>query len=317
MKSFRFLGVTFTALFVALAVHAKDLTVAADGTGEFKTVQDAVTAAPSDSTTRTVITVRKGTYAELVVVPRDKKNLTIRGEDRQATIIAAMNNARLNTGGRRSLFSVAADGFELENLTLHNTTPKGGSQAETLDMRADRSIIRHCNFISFQDTLRINGRVYFDDCYIEGDVDFIWGNGTVYFNRCDIHAVHDGYLVQSRNRAGQLGYIFVDCKLTGDASITRYALARIDPRVFPYSQVAFINCQIGPFISPAGWVFDGPGAAASKEHIRFEEFQSTDLAGKPLDVSQRIAGSRQLTPAEAAKLRDVATVFGDWMPTAP
>lgn len=306
----------FCAALFASGAEAKDLIVAADGTGDFKSVQAAVDAAPADSATRTVITIRKGTYAELVVVSKEKKNLTIRGEDRQATVIAAMNNARLNTGGRRCSFSVAADGFELENLTLHNTTPKGGSQAETLDMRADRGVIRHCNFKSFQDTLRINGRVYFDDCYIEGDVDFIWGNGTVYFNRCDIHAMHDGYLVQSRNRANQLGYIFVDCKLTGDASITRYALARIDPRVYPYSQVAFIDCQMGPFISPTGWVFDGPGADASKEHIRFEEYHSTDLAGKPLDVSRRIAGSTQISAADAAKLRDVAAVFGDWSPVA-
>ena len=316
MKTFPLITAVACALLATVACRAKDLTVAADGTGDFKTVQAAVDAVPADSATRTLITIRKGTYTELVVVPREKKNLTIRGEDRQATIIAAMNNAKLNAGGRRSSFSVVADGFELENLTLHNTTPKGGSQAEALDMRTDRGVIRHCNFKSFQDTLRINGRVYFDDCYIEGDVDFIWGSGTVYFNRCDIHAVHDGYLVQSRNRSGQFGYIFVDCKLTGDASITRYALARIDPRAYPYSQVVFIDCQMGPFISPAGWVFDGPGAQDSKEHIRFEEFHSTDLTGKPLDVSQRAAGSGQLSAVDAAKLREVGTVFGDWSPVA-
>jgi pectin methylesterase-like acyl-CoA thioesterase len=307
----------FVLLCSCASLPKADLTVAADGSGNFKTVQAAINAAPANSAKRTVILIRNGTYPELVVIPADRKNLTIRGEDRKKTIIAATNNARLNTGGRRSSFSVVADGFELENLTLHNTTPKGGSQAETLDLRADRGVIRHCNFISFQDTLRINGRVYFDECYIEGDVDFIWGNGTVYFNRCDIHAVHDGYLVQSRNRADRLGYVFVDCQLTGEPDIQRYALARIDPRVYPYSQVAFINCRIGPFLTPAGWVFDGPGAAASKEHIRFEEFQSTDLAGKPLDVSQRIAGSTQISAADAAKLRDVVSVLGgtdDWDP---
>lgn len=315
MKPLRAFALLFTTLWLARA-GAKDLVVAADGSGDFKTVQAAIDAAPANSDQRTVILVRRGTYAELVVVPAEKKNLTIRGEDRKQTMIAATNNARLHVGGRRCSFSVLADGFELENLTLHNTTPKGGTQAETLDLRADRGRIRHCDFRSFQDTLRINGRVYFDDCYVEGDVDFIWGSGTVYFNRCDLHALHDGYLVQSRNRADRLGYVFVDCTLTGEPDITRYVLARIDPAVYPYSHVAFINCRIGSFLSPAGWAFDGPVATATKEHIRFWEYQSTDLDGKPLDVSRRLAGSTQISANEAAQMRDVAGVLGGWNPAA-
>ena len=88
------------------------------------------------------------------------------------------------------------------------------------------------------------------------------------------------------------------------------ALARVDPKVFPHSHVAFIDCALGKFVTPAGWIFDGPGAAAPKDHIRFEEFHSTDLTGQPLDVSRRVAGSRQLTPAEAAQQRDLAFVLG-------
>ncbi len=310
------LAFVFTLLGVVASTHAKDLTVAADGSGDFKTLQAAIDAAPDNSEARTTILVRNGTYPELIVVGPEKKNLTIRGEDRKDTIIAATNNARLNPR-RREMFSMRADGFHLENITLHNTTPKGGSQAEAIRARADRVVFDHCDFKSFQDTLQVDGRVYVHDCYIEGDVDFIWGSGTVYFDRCNILAVHDGYLVQSRNGADKLGYIFADCKIDTVPGLNRFVLARIDPGRFPASHVAFLNCALGSGVSPAGWVFDGPGAAASKEHIRFWEFQSTDLAGKPLDVSSRIAGSRQLTADEAAKQRDLAAVFGGWNPAKP
>ncbi|MBI5770926.1 MAG: hypothetical protein HZA93_24320 [Verrucomicrobia bacterium] len=298
-----------TCALFATAALAKDLVVAPDGSGDFKTIQAAVDAVPADSASRTTILVKNGTYAELVTVAPGKKQLTLRGEDRKKTVIAATNNANLNPR-RRELFSALADDFRLENLTLHNTTPKGSSQAEAIRVRADRVVLDHCDFKSFQDTLRLDGRVYVRECYIEGDVDFIWGAGAVYFDRCDILAVNDGYLVQSRNGADQFGYVFVDCRIDTRPDLKRFVLARIDPGRFAHSHVAFINCAMGKFVTPAGWIFDGPGASASKATTRFWEFQSTDLTGQPLDVSQRVAGSRQLTAAEAAQQRDVARILG-------
>lgn len=314
MQRLRFLG--FALLLSGGA--ARDLVVAVDGSGDFRTVQAAIDAVPDHAATRTTILVKKGTYAELVVIPAEKKRLTLRGEDRKQTIIAATNNANLNPR-RREMVSMMADDFRLENLTLHNTTPKGGSQAEAIRVRADRVVLEHCDFKSFQDTLRLDGRVYVRECYIEGDVDFIWGSGTVYFDRCDIFAVNDGYLVQSRNGADQLGYVFVDCRIDTRPDLKRFVLARIDPGRFAHSHVAFINCAMGRFVTPAGWIFDGPGAGASKATTRFWEYQSTNLTGQPLDVSQRIAGSRQLTAIEAAQQRDIARVLGGadhWNPKA-
>lgn len=301
---------------MAASASAKTLAVAADGSGDFRTVQAAIDAAPAGSAERTVILIRPGTYAELIVVPREKKNLTVRGADRQRTIIAATNNALLNPR-RRELFSVEADDFALENLTLHNTTPKGGSQAEAIRVRADRVVLRACDFKSFQDTLRLDGRVYARDCYVEGDVDFVWGGGAVYFDRCEFKAVNNGYLVQARNGADAPGYVFVDCRLTATPNVTRYVLARIEPVRFPHSHVAFIDCAMGPHISSAGWQFDlAPGAAAPGPagQIRFEEFRSADLAGQPLDVSARLPASRQLSADEGARLRNVRGVLGGWSP---
>jgi len=297
-------------------VLGKDLIVAADGSGDFKTIQAAVDAVPADSATRTTILVRKGTYAELVIVAREKKNLTLRGEDRKGTVIAAINNAALNPR-RREMFSAEADDFILENLTLHNTTPKGGTQAEAIRVHAERVVMRHCDFKSFQDTLRLDGRVYVQDCYVEGDVDYVWGGGTVYFERCTFHSVYNGYLVQSRNGADALGYVFVDCRLTGTPNIERYVLARIEPVRFPHSHVAFIDCAMGPHILPVGWQLDkAPGASAPgpAPHIRFLEYHSVDLAGKPLDVRGRLPASRQISADEAVDLRSVGRVLGGWVP---
>ncbi len=304
------------ALILAVGGSAKDLVVAADGSGDFKTIQAAVDASPSDSTTRTTITVRRGTYAELVVVSPEKKNLTLRGEDRRGTIIAATNNAKLNPR-RREMFSAEADDFVLENVTLHNTTPKGGTQAEAIRVRADRVILRDCDFKSFQDTLRLDGRVFVRDCYVEGDVDYVWGGGTVYFDHCTFHSLYNGYLVQSRNDAAHYGYVFVDCTLTGAPGIERYVLARIEPVRFPHSHVAFIDCKIGSFLSPVGWTLDkAPGAATvgPAEHVRFWEYHTSDLAGHSLDVSSRLPASRQLDEREAAAMRDVGHVLGGWKP---
>ena len=300
-------------LLFALPVFAKDLVVASDGSGDFLTVQSAIDAAPSGSGARTTILIRRGTYAELLVVPAEKENLTVRGEDRHSTVIAAVNNAKLNPR-RRELFSVAAAGFRLEHLTLHNLTPKGGSQAEAIHINADRVVLEACDFVSFQDTLRLDGRVYAHDCRIEGDVDFIWGGGTAVFDHCAIHAIHDGYLVQSRNDAAHAGYVFLDCTITTAPDLTRFVLARIEPGRFPHSHVAFVGCHFGGLLTPAAWKLD---SAADSSHLRFEEFGSTDLTGKPLDVSQRLPASRQLPAAEAAKLRDLAAVFGGWAPRAP
>jgi pectin methylesterase-like acyl-CoA thioesterase len=296
--------------------RARDLIVAADGSGDFLTVQAAVEAAPSGSAARTTILVRRGVYAELVVVAPDKKHLTLRGEDRRTTIIAATNNAKLNPR-RRELVSVEADDFILENLTLHNTTPKGGSQAEAIRVRADRVVLRDCDFRSFQDTLRLDGRVYVRDCLVEGDVDYVWGGGTVYFDRCTFHSVNNGYLVQSRNGSDRLGYVLVDCRLTAAPHVTRCVLARIEPGRFPHSHVAFVGCAMGPHVPPVGWQLDlVPGASTPGPagQLRFEEFRSTDLTGKPLEVAARLPASRQLSESEAKALRNVAGVLGGWVP---
>ncbi|MBI3877841.1 MAG: hypothetical protein HY300_18080 [Verrucomicrobia bacterium] len=293
------------------------LVVAADGSGDFRTVQAAVDAVPANHESVTTIFIRAGEYDGIIRVGPGKNRIRFLGEDRKRTILSGVNNEKLHAGtAQRALLTVAADDFTLENLTVRNRTPYKGSQAEALSLQGDRCILRDADFLSFQDTLQLSGRAYVTNCFVEGDVDFIWGYGTAFFEKCEIRAVHDGYYLQSRNPAGKPGYVFVNCKLTAAAEVKRNWLARIETERFPDSHVAFIRCAMGAHIPAAGWLVTGTNTGA----LRFEEFATTDLGGNKLDASQRHAASKQLTATEAAALADAAeflTGRDGWNPKAP
>ncbi len=327
------------------AADAGTLTVAADGTGDFRTVQGAIDSVQPDHPGRITIFVRRGVYNEIVNIPKGKDRITLRGEDRHQSVIAAVSNAVSNPR-HRSMMLVQADDIVIQNITLHNLTPKGGKQAEALQMRGERGLLLDDDFFSFQDTLRLDGQIYVKNCFIAGDVDFVWGAGTIFFDRCTLRALSNGFLVQSRNPADRTGYVFSACTIETAPGATHVVLARIHPKGYPYSNVAFLGCRLGPGIVPVGWeLFVGTdrdrllappptstAAAAARPEgresalidntqpapsVRFWEYQSTDLSGQPLDVSHRLPCSRQLTAAEAAPLADATQVLGGWAHQVP
>jgi hypothetical protein len=307
----------FTTKAVAPTVD-HDYTVALDGTGDFCTIQGASDAVTNNDPCRTIIRIKNGTYRELLSVPSSKKNVTWLGQDKDSTIVAAFNNNNFNTSGSsyRCMVEVSASDFRMYNMTLRNTTPQGGSQAESIKVNgAQRFLAQDCKFYSYQDTLLVSGTAYFGDCYIEGDVDYIWGYGSVFFERCELKNLRTGgYINQARNGSGVPGYFFVDCKLTAPAGISGMWLARIDQAAFPYSQVVFINTimQSG-VIAAQGWNIYGSGSTAN---LQFWEYKSVDLSGNPVNISSRHPASRQLSDAEALYWRNPANVLGGWAPTA-
>jgi len=307
----------------APAAGSTALTVAADGTGDFATVQGAVDFVPASNTKRVVIFVKKGTYTEIVYVGSNKPFVTVRGEDRNLSVIQYANNNTFNPTSTttRGLFGVDAADFTLENITLRNTTPQGGSQAEAFRGNNNRIVLNKVNLYSFQDTLLLQGQSnqggFVTDSYIEGDVDFMWGSGAVFFQNTELKMLRtDAFYDQARNGAGRNGYVYVNCKFTRAAGITGSYLSRIDPDDFPYSQVVVINSQMdGVRADP--WRFDNPSlavTAANYPNIRFWEYNSRDLNGNPVDVSLRAPISRQLTAAEAVQWSDPAFVLGGWVP---
>ena len=285
------------------------VTVDWNGDGDVCSIQGAVDAAANGAT----IEVHNGTYIGVVYFT-DKNNLSFIGESREGTVIAGTNNENLN-GGTRARALVGTEhlnGLRVERLTIENWTPQGGGQAEALALLScDQCVVKDTTIRSLQDTLLWQGRVYAENCLIEGNVDYIWGTGSVFFEGCEIRTVgRKGYIVQSRNEGSASGYVFSNCRLTSDAGITGDILARIESDRFPNSHVAYINCEMGSHIDSAGWQVTGGNVSG----LRFYEYHSVDPQGNLINVSARAAGSRQLSDAEAASMSDPAQVLGGWNP---
>jgi len=292
------------------------MTAALDGSGQFCTVQGAIDTLPANNTAASTITVAAGQYHEIIYVS-GKSNLTLHGQDRKATVILGTNNntqqgSSASTSNRALMGFRNTGGLTIENLTIHNLTPQGGSQAEALALQGcDKCVVRDADILSLQDTLLWSGRIYAKNLYVAGNVDFVWGTGTVYFDSCEIKTVgRAGYVVQARNGASTYGYVFVDSKITADSGVTGIMLARIDVSAYPASHVAYINCQMGSYIAPAGWTVTGGSATSS---LRFWEYQSVDASGAAIDVSKRTGGT-QISATQAASMRDPTVVLAGWQP---
>ncbi|HEX8407929.1 MAG TPA: pectinesterase family protein [Thermoanaerobaculia bacterium] len=312
---------------------ATSIVVAADGSGDFNTVQAAIDFVPTGNTQRVTITVRPGTYMEIVYVRSNKPFITVRGDDRNLSVVGYPNNENLNTGtSPRAAFGVDAPDFTLENITIHNTTTRFNSenrtrQAEAFRGNNDRILLNRVNLLSFQDTLLLQSQTnqggFVNESYIEGDIDFIWGAGTVYLRNTEVRMLNSStYYTQIRNPANKNGNVFVNCRLTAAPGVTGGWLTRIDPDQFPYSQVVFIDTVMGAHIRPEGWRLDdnerngflNPLTQAGYPNVRLWEYNSVDENGNRVDVSLRHPISRQLTAEEAAFWRNPANVLGGWVP---
>ena len=170
------------------------LTVQREGACDFCTVQGAVDFVPAANATL------DDHHSQKRHLPRDrlyipsKHHLTFHGEDRKQAIIAYPNNdaleQKLGTGFRATIEAEGSNNLTFENLTVHNTTPQGGSQAEAVRIEpGDQAILRDSDFVSTQDTLLLSGRAYVTNSYVEGNVDYIWGKGTAYFEKSELKTV--------------------------------------------------------------------------------------------------------------------------------
>ena len=321
------------------AADATRLVVAADGSGDFATVQGAVDFVPANPAQRVTLFIRRGVYAEIVYFD-GKSNLTFLGEDCDQTIIGYPNNDRFNNQQnvnekpttnayhRGAFFANHVTGLEFLNLSFKNSTPKGGSQAEALILTGSRNLISHCRFSSFQDTIQINGSAYVADSFIEGDTDYLWGRGPVFFANCELKALTSGApYMQIRNTVANHGFIYDHCTFDGAPGVANITLARIAPATYPNSEVVLLDCALGPQLSASAWRLDTaarggapvePSVATGAENLHFWEFHSTNLNdGTPADVSKRAAFSKQLTLEQDAETiknyRDPGYVLG-WTP---
>lgn len=321
------------ALQVQSAPTGTTLKVAQDGSGDFFTLQGALSYATTlGKDTAVTIELANGTYRELLYL-RDKNNLTIKGASREGTVIAYPNNESYSTGsgaaiaskpalgaqvgamGGRGLFLVeSCDNLVLENLTIENTfwADDHKGQAETIYFNADgkRLTVENCSLVSWQDTFLCKGEVWVHNSLIAGHVDYIWGYPKAcLFEDCEIRSRAGGYIVQARvNNATDKGFVFLNCKLTAEAGVANGSmyLARSGGDTSKYDNVTFVNCEMSPVIAPAGWhTGKTPTPAEPTAVSGWKEYGTIGVS-----TSSRNSYGKQLTAAEAEPFSSKQAVLG-------
>ncbi len=304
-------------------IHVK-LTVSKKGNGDYQTVQSAIDAVPANNPSPVEIFIKNGVYKEVVKVPANKPFITLVGESVKKTILTYDNYAKkerpeggtYGTSGSASIYLYAND-FTAKNMTMENSFDErlveGGSQAVAVYTRGDRMKFHNVRFIGNQDTLYVNdGTQYFHKCYIEGDVDFIFGGARAVFEDCEIVSVdrgsktNNGYITAASTDINEpYGFLFINSRLTSEAADGTVYLGRPwhpggDPHAI--ASVVFKNSKLGAHIHQEGWT-DMSGFSA--KDARFFEYQNS---GPGANLSRP-----QLTDEEAT-LYTVENVLDGWNP---
>lgn len=310
------LVITFTLSLSALISTAKtgpyDAVVAADGNGDYRSVSEAIAAAPEGRTAPWLILVKKGDYREHVVVPESKPYIHLIGQDKSNTAIRLKLNVGKKPDGSEKpgktaywkhsvhnpesdvygcdgeVVLVSAPHFYTEGISYINdwgTESSNGPQALAMYSNADCGAFNDCNFRSFQDTWRTvksdSGRHYIKDCFIKGAVDYFYGGGDVLAENCTFYNVRSGSVIVAPSHENPAyGYAFVNCKVDGNAEAAdgRQKLGR------PWKgspRTVYINTTMLIPVAEEGWTDMATVPAL------FAEYGSHDIEGKPIDLSKR------------------------------
>ena len=280
-----------------------DFVVDPAGGGDFTTLQQAVDAMPDyGKGPRIDILVKNGTYREKLEIRRSKHNLRFVGESADGVIVTYGDYASkpsivgigIGTSGTATMF-VHADGVTFEQMTFENSAGPVG-QAVAVFVSGDRVVFRRCRFLGFQDTLYTmgpDGRQYYEDCYIEGTTDFIFGFATVVFNRCTLHSKANSYITAAATPQGrEWGYLFVECDLTAAPGITKVYLGRPWRE---YARTVFVRCRMGAHILPEGW--HNWNKPAAERNAFYAEWSNT---GPGAALDNRVKWAHRLSDEEAA-----------------
>lgn len=303
-----------------------ELQVALDGSGDFRSIQEAINHVRDHAEKRVVIRIKAGTYNEKVVVPSFKRNITLKGEGAEKTILSfddysgkpfrgidVTGNPKYSTYTSYTVF-IAANDCALEDLTVANTAGPVG-QAVALHTEGDRIAVRNCHILGHQDTLylaKAGTRNYFENCLINGTTDFIFGAATAYFFNCTIESLRNSYITAASTTAEDAyGFVFESCFLTAkDKQVNKVYLGR---PWRPYAKTVFLRSEMGAHITPEGWnPWPGDKNFPNKEETAFYgEYGSYGDGAK--DLSQRVTWSRQLKKSELKNFtRD--KVLNGWNP---
>ena len=282
-------------------------TVAKDGTGDYKYIQDAIDAMRVFPLAPITLYIKNGVYNEKIELPATNTDVTFIGESVDKTIITFNDysgRGKLNTFNSFTA-KIVGNRFRAENITFSNAAGPVG-QAVALHVEADQAIFINCRFLGNQDTIYTGGetaRQLFVNCYIEGTTDFIFGPATAVFQNCEIRSKSNSYITAASTTAGKkYGYVFMDCKLTADSGVTRVYLGR------PWrsgSKTVFLRCTMDKHIAPEGW--NNWGNPANEQTTFYGEYKNNGVGA---GITNRVTWSHQLNDKEATGY-SLATIFSN------
>jgi pectinesterase len=282
-------------------------TVAKDGSGDYKYIQDAIDAMRVFPLAPITLYIKNGVYNEKIELPATNTDVTFIGESVDKTIITFNDHSgrgKLNTFNSFTA-RIVGNRFRAENITFSNAAGPVG-QAVALHVEADQAIFVNCRFLGNQDTIYTGGetaRQLFVNCYIEGTTDFIFGPATAVFQNCEIRSKSNSFITAASTTQGKkFGYVFMDCKLTADSGVTKVYLGR------PWrscSKTVFLRCTMDKHITPEGW--NNWGNPANEQTTFYAEYKNS---GAGAGIAKRVTWSHQLNDKEAAGY-SLATIFSN------
>jgi len=271
-------------------------TVAKDGSGDYRFIQDAIDAMRVFPLAPITLYIKNGVYNEKIELPSGNTDVTFIGESVEKTIITFNDysgRGKLNTFNSFTA-KIVGNRFRAENITFGNSAGPVG-QAVALHVEADQAVFVNCRFLGHQDTIYAGGeaaRQLFVDCYIEGTTDFIFGPATAVFQHCEIHSKANSFITAANTPPGkQFGFVFIDCALTADSAVTKVYLGR------PWrgwAKTVFLHCTLGKHIAPEGW--DNWSNPDNEKTAYYAEYNNIGPGANPSD---RVRWSHQLTGPEA------------------
>jgi pectinesterase len=272
-------------------------TVAKDGTGDYRFIQDAIDAMRVYPLAPITLYIKNGVYNEKIVLPSDNTDVTFIGESVEKTIITFNDYSGRGHINTFTSFTAKISGnrFVAENITFANAAGPVG-QALALYVDADKAVFKNCRFLGNQDTIFATGenaRQLFTECYIEGTTDFIFGPATAVFSHCTIRAKSNSYITAANTTPGKkFGFVFLDCKIMADSNVNKLFLGR---PWRAHARTAFVRCELPEAIAPAGW--NNWNNPENEKTVFYAEYKNT---GPGAASSHRVTWAKQLSDKEAA-----------------
>lgn len=305
-----------------------DVVVAADGSGNYTSLQAAINAAPSNRTTPYRILVKKGKYIEKVTIPSNKPFLHVVGEGINEVVFSWDDYAGKPGVTEIATITINSNDCVFMNMTIENSWGRknDGPQALAVKVTGDRVIFKSCKMVSGQDTLMAHGngkRQYYSNCYIDGNTDYIYGSAIAVFDSCVLYnrdrldGSTSSVFTAASTPAGQTyGYVFRDCLLPNNNGQTTYTLGRPWGNAAPphtsETKVVFLNCRMGTTVKPERWQVWTSETNTSL--ITYAEYKTRYFSGALVDLSKRVSWSKEFTDEQAAPYFVNSNIFGTWDP---